>query len=262
MIYCSQSDGKLLFSYFQTHKQNKMGMPAWGIACTVVSVILCILGLVLFVIGYKMAKKYKDRDEVEDEFGERDFEAPGMISGVRPMPSQIPSPAPETAGATPFSPDRNVKRSTSREEIQTWDQAATSAAMAQQQIQLERDITALENQKYAMDNKWEGPITVKSINGDTYTVDVVSTQEMTQIKEKISEVSGVPPETMKLSYGGMDLIPDSYMLGAFHIPSNATLHLIPVVESSSAAVGGQPLAHPSPSRLTAHNLESRNVCFI
>eukprot|EP01060_Flectonema_neradi_P021712 TRINITY_DN2959_c0_g1_i2.p1 TRINITY_DN2959_c0_g1~~TRINITY_DN2959_c0_g1_i2.p1 ORF type:complete len:321 (+),score=70.75 TRINITY_DN2959_c0_g1_i2:44-1006(+) len=235
-----------------------MGMPGWGIACTVVSVLLCILGLVLFVVGYKMAKKYKNHGDDEKEF--TDYNAPpevGMLTGgARPMRSMLepPSPVPVAVGNSQFSPEKN-KKSTSPEAAETWEQAATSAAMAQQQLQLERDIAALENQKFAMDNKWEGPLTVKTMDGSTYTVDVVSTEEMTQIKAKISEASGIAPDAMKLSYGGIDLTPDTYMLGAFHIYANSTIHLIPIVPPTASA-GRVPS-----SRLTAHNLESRNSAY-
>lgn len=68
-------------------------------------------------------------------------------------------------------------------------------------------------------------IFVQNLTGKTLTLDVESSNTIGDIKSKIQDIEGVPPDQMKLLFAGKQLS-DIWTLDDYYIMSEATLHVI------------------------------------
>jgi ubiquitin len=66
---------------------------------------------------------------------------------------------------------------------------------------------------------------VKTLTGKTVTIDVEEGESIEDVKAKISEKEGIPPEQQRLIFGGQQL-QDAKTLQDYDVGDDATLHLV------------------------------------
>jgi len=66
---------------------------------------------------------------------------------------------------------------------------------------------------------------VKTLTGKTVSIEVEEGESIEDVKAKIAEKEGIPPEQQRLIFGGQQL-QDAKTIGDYDIGEDSTLHLV------------------------------------
>eukprot|EP01062_Namystynia_karyoxenos_P031544 TRINITY_DN23401_c0_g1_i1.p1 TRINITY_DN23401_c0_g1~~TRINITY_DN23401_c0_g1_i1.p1 ORF type:complete len:310 (+),score=114.36 TRINITY_DN23401_c0_g1_i1:85-930(+) len=231
-----------------------MAVPLWVVICIVLIAVLFLLGIGLFVYGYFLKKGGGKGAAPRDGRDSDDMQQ--SPRALRPL--EVPPPRAgagrQSVGAsvTPTPPALHQYHKGPAEV----DLAGRTALEreAERLKQFQREIEALEGEKWALANPWEGQVLVRCLGMGELSLPASSGTPVGQLALAAASGCGLPPGEVLLSYGGRALEPPERALGTFRVSDGAVLHAMhqrhPVcvgVPVPSAHSGQQPQQKEDPA---------------